>query len=72
MLGKREVWYFGAALMFAAGGFVLALTKPDSLVGYAAVLTPVCGGLYGGGLGKLWIKQNGISRNGVGSTKTAP
>ncbi len=70
MLGRREVWYFGAALVFAAGGFVLALVKPDSLVGYAAVLTPVCGGLYGGALGKLWITlKNGSKQVGVPSQR---
>ena len=70
MLGRREVWYFGAALVFAAGGFVLGLVKPDSLVGYAAVLTPVCGGLYGGALGKLWITlKNGSKQVGVPSQR---
>lgn len=62
MLGRKEIWYFGFAAMAVMLGAALAVDRPGSLMGFAAVLTPICGGLYGGALGKLWVE----SRNGSG------
>ena len=59
-MGHKERFYYGAGILFATMGFVLAYFAPGSLGGFAAVLTPICLGLYGGGLGKLWIEgKNG-------------
>ena len=56
MLGKKESFYFGAAILFAMMGFVLGYFKPEAQMGFAAILVPICGGLYGGGIGKLWME----------------
>ena len=56
-MGRKERFYFGAAILFAGLGFTLAMLKMEALLGFAAVLTPICGGLYGGALGKLWIEK---------------
>lgn len=67
-LGKGPGFFAFAALATAIGG-VLAYVKPDSLIGYAAVLTPICSGLYGGGAMKAWAE----SRNGSnGSAPSSP
>lgn len=62
-MGRKERFYFGAAIFFAGLGFILALVRLEALLGFAAVLTPICAGLYGGALGKLWVeKRNGQAR----------
>lgn len=57
MLGRKEVWYFGAALLFGASGFVLAFVRTEALLGYAAVLSPICAGLYGGAAMKVYSEK---------------
>lgn len=63
-MGQKERYYYGAGILFATMGFVLAYFAPGSLGGFAAVLTPICLGLYGGGLGKLYIEatKNGAAK----------
>ena len=62
-MGRKERYYFGAAILFAAMGFVLGYLKPEAQIGFAAILSPICIGLYGGALGKLWAEM----KNGNGS-----
>lgn len=56
MLGKKEVWYFGFAVLSISYGFFIALKDPAALTGYAAILGTVTVPLYGGALGKVWAE----------------
>ena len=61
-MGHKERYYFGAAILFAMMGFVLGYFKPEAQMGFAAILSPICIGLYGGALGKLWVESVGSNK----------
>jgi hypothetical protein len=63
MLGQKERWYFGFAVMVILIAGVLAMKAPNSLGGYAAVVGAIAVPLYGGALGKAFFEsQNGESK----------
>ena len=64
-MGSKERWYWGLGVLMTALGFIMAHTSPEALGGFAAVLSPICLGVYGGGLAKLWaeVKYNNANKS---------
>lgn len=56
--------FFGFAVLCAVLGGLIVYFKPDGAMGFAAILTPVCAGFFGGGATKAWAesKSNGETK----------
>jgi sulfite exporter TauE/SafE len=57
--GGRSVAYVGVGMLEVALGYRLAVHHADALTGFAAVLSAVNVGLFGGGALKAWADRNG-------------